>query len=79
MNSIIIKNVADPLSNQDVATQNYVVKNAVATDGGVVFVDIKLNIGSDLVRSLESNDLTACKKFTLLLGGRHKYAVVFRT
>ena len=30
--------------------------------------DIKLSVGSDLVRSLECNDLSAGKKFTLLLG-----------
>ena len=30
--------------------------------------DIKLNVGSDLVRSLGCNDPTAGKKFTLLLG-----------
>ena len=30
--------------------------------------DIKLNVGSDLVRSLGCNDLTKGKKFTLLLG-----------
>ena len=30
--------------------------------------DIKLNVGSDLVRSLGCNDLSAGKKFTLLLG-----------
>ena len=30
--------------------------------------DIKLQVGSDLVRSLGSNDLSAGKKFTLLLG-----------
>ena len=30
--------------------------------------DIKLNVGSDLVRSLGCNDLTAGKKFTFLLG-----------
>ena len=68
MNSHIIKYVADALSNQDVATKNYVDKNAITTDGGVVYGDIKLSIGSDLVRSLECNDLTARKKFTLLLG-----------
>ena len=31
-------------------------------------VDIKLNVGSDLVRNLGCNDLSAGKKFTLLLG-----------
>ena len=49
MNSHIIKNMANPLSNHDVATKNYVDKNAIITD---VYVDIKLNFGSDLVRSL---------------------------
>ena len=56
--------MADPLSNQDVATMNYVDNNAI---GGVVYGDIKLSVGSDLVRSLGCNDLTAGKKFTLLL------------
>ena len=36
MNIHFIKNVANPLSNQDVATKNYVDKNAITTDGGVV-------------------------------------------
>ena len=67
MNSHIIKNVADPLSNQDVATKNYIDKKAITTDGVVVYGDIKLSVGSDLVRCLGFNDLTASNKFTLLL------------
>ena len=68
MNNNIIKNVADPLSNQDVASKNYVDRNAFTTAGSVVSGDIKLSVGSDLVRSLGCNDLTAGKKFSLLLG-----------
>ena len=68
MNSNIIKNVADPLLNQDVATNNYVDKTATINVGGVVSGDIKLNFGSDLVRCLWCYDLTTGKKFTLLLG-----------
>ena len=67
MNSNIIKNMADPLSNQDVASKNYLDSNAFITAGGVVSGDIKLNIASDLVASLGCNDLTTGKKFTLLL------------
>ena len=42
MNSHIIKNVADPLSYQDVASTNYVDTNAFTTAGEVVSDDIKL-------------------------------------
>ena len=72
MNNIIVKNVADSLSNQDVASKNYVETNSFTTAGGVVSGDIKLNVGSDLItdliRSLACNNITTGKKFTLVLG-----------
>ena len=49
------------LSNH-VATKNYVDTNAFTTAGGVLSGDIKLNVGSDLVKSLGCNDLSADKK-----------------
>ena len=63
INPNITKNEADPLSNQDETSEIFVDKNAITTVDG----DIKLNVGSDLVRSLGCYHLTIGKKFTLLL------------
>ena len=79
MNSHIIENMANPLSNHDVATMNYVDTNAFTTARGVVSSDIILSVDSELVKSLGCNDLSAGKKFTLLLGTVTKFANVFRT
>ena len=68
MNNNTIKNVSDPLTNQDVAIMIYVGINAFTKIGCVVCGDIKLNVGSDLERSLGCDNLSAGKKFTLLLG-----------
>ena len=75
MNSNIIKNMADPLIYQDVATKNYVDTHDAA--GGVVFGDIKFNVGSDLARSLGCNDIIAGNKFTLLLGLEIYYRIPY--
>ena len=71
--------MADRLSNQDVATKNYVDKNVITTNGSVAYGDIKLSVGSDLVRSLSCNDITTGKKFTNSAGDRYKCAMVFLT
>ena len=64
MNSNIIKNVANPLSNQDDVTKNY----RFSTASGVVSGDVVLRIGSDLVRILGCDNLSAGKTFILMLG-----------
>ena len=51
MNSNIVKNVSDPLSNRDDAINNDVDTNAFTTAGGVVSGDLKLNVVFDLVKS----------------------------
>ena len=68
MNRNIIKNVSDQVSNRDLATKNYVDTSAFTTAGGVVSGDIKLSVGSEVVRSLGCIDLSANKKFIFLLG-----------
>ena len=72
MNSNITKNVSNPLSNQDVATKNYVDTYAC----GVASGDIKLIVGSDFERSLGCNGLTTGNTSA---GDRHKYAIIFHT
>ena len=50
------------------AATNYVGKNAIATVGGVVSVDTKLNVVSDLVRILECTDLTKVRSLPFCWG-----------
>ena len=68
MNRHIIKNVSYPLSNQDVATKNYVDTNAFTTTGGAVSDDILVRAGSNPTVSLGCYDLGRGKMFMLLLG-----------
>ena len=60
--------MADPLSNQDVVTKNYIQKRAFSTAGVVVSGDVVLRIDSDLVRILGCDNLSAGKNLIIMLG-----------
>ena len=68
MNSIIIKYVSDPMSNQDVATKNYVDTNAFTTTGSTVPGVILINVDSDSTGFLGCLNRDKGNEFILLLG-----------
>ena len=68
MNSNIITKVSDPVSNQDVATKNYVDSNAFTTTDGTVPSVILINVDSGSKGFLGCLNLDKGKEFMLLLG-----------
>ena len=53
---------------KNVVINNYIYTHAFSTAGGVVSGDVVLRIGSDLVRIIGCDNLSADKKFILMLG-----------